>query len=79
MSVCMRHPCTMAWVGVDGSIWHRWMSGVSLHTFTLGKIPPRVFGIKVGLAFSQLCWPLLIISHCDVHSPDSTCSVDHVG
>jgi hypothetical protein len=23
------------------------MSNVSLHTFTLGDIPPRVFGIKV--------------------------------
>ena len=27
----------------------RWMSNVSLHTFTLGKIPPRVFGMKVCL------------------------------
>ncbi|CAL5226034.1 g8845 [Coccomyxa viridis] len=25
----------------------KWMSNVSLHTFTLGDIPPRVFGIKV--------------------------------
>ena len=27
----------------------RWMSNVSLHTFTLGNIPPRVFGMKVCL------------------------------
>ena len=32
----------------DMSVGCRWMSNVSLHTFTLGDIPPRVFGIKVA-------------------------------
>ena len=27
----------------------RWMSNISLHTFTLGDVPPRVHGVKVRL------------------------------
>ena len=52
VSVGVRHACAMAWVDVGHLPGRRWMSNVSLHTFTLGNIPPRVFGIKVGLSCS---------------------------
>ena len=48
MTVCS------GWLMQIGFTECRWMSNVSLHTFTLGDIPPRVFSIKVTL-YSVQC------------------------
>ena len=56
----------------------RWMSNISLHTFTLGDVPPRVHGVKVRPATGACLARLHSARLCIVFIGKSSCCAQSV-